>query len=124
MGILDPFADRLAGSIEIGDRAVCTSGGYARFVEIEGRRYSHILDPRSGAPAADVVSATVLAADAATADAWATALSVLGPPGLANLPPGVDALLLVEDVGGPRGLATAGFPALGEQTGIRLERGD
>jgi thiamine biosynthesis lipoprotein len=124
VGVLDPFADRLAGSIDVADRAVCTSGNYARFVEIGGRRYSHIIDPRSGMPAEDVASATVVAADAASADAWATALSVLGVAGLEVLPQGVEALLLVGDAGEPRGVATPGFPTLVEPAGLRIRRLD
>lgn len=59
--------------------AVCTSGNYRRFVTIQGRRYSHIVDPRTGRPADAWPSVTVVAGDAMTADGWATALSVLGP---------------------------------------------
>ena len=124
VGVYDPFAERPAGEIEVADRAVCTSGGYSRFVEIDGRRYSHILDPRTGQPADVVVSATVLAGDAATADAWATALSVLGPEGLASRPPGVEALLLVAEDERPRGLATPGFPALDGPSLPAIERLD
>ncbi|MEE8410707.1 MAG: FAD:protein FMN transferase, partial [Myxococcota bacterium] len=56
-----------------------TSGDYQSFFEIEGRRYHHILDPRTGMPAEGVRSATVVATDAMSADAFATALVVLGP---------------------------------------------
>ena len=59
--------------------AVCTSGDYRRFVTVEGRRYSHILDPRTGRPADVASSVTVIGPDAFRADAWATALTVLGP---------------------------------------------
>ena len=69
--------------IRVADAAVCTSGNYRRFFEVAGERYSHIIDPRTGRPADAAPSVTVVAADAATADAWATALSVLGAGGLA-----------------------------------------
>jgi thiamine biosynthesis lipoprotein len=59
--------------------AVATSGQYERFVEIQGRRYGHIIDPRSGYPASGLASVTILAADATTADALSTSLFVLGP---------------------------------------------
>ena len=52
----------------------------------------------------------MVAGDAATADAWATALSVSGVAGLERLPPGVEALLLFAEAGAPRGVATPGFP--------------
>jgi thiamine biosynthesis lipoprotein len=61
------------------DAAVATSGNYERYTEIAGKRYSHILDPRTGRPVPDaVVQVTVMAKDAAIADALATALTVLG----------------------------------------------
>ncbi|MBN1459267.1 MAG: FAD:protein FMN transferase, partial [Armatimonadetes bacterium] len=52
-----PFGDSLLLSLAIREGAVCTSGNYARFVEIGGRRYSHILDPRTGQPADAIPSA-------------------------------------------------------------------
>lgn len=60
--------------------AIATSGDYRRHFEADGRRYAHTLDPRTGAPLANgVASATVLHAECMLADAWATALTVLGP---------------------------------------------
>ncbi|RMF74334.1 MAG: FAD:protein FMN transferase [Acidobacteria bacterium] len=96
-----------------GDGAVCTSGDYARWVEIDGRRYGHVIDPRTGRPAASAASVTVVAADALTADVWATTLTVLGPAGLDDLPEGVEALVLVPDRGDPERMhvhASDGFP--------------
>ena len=58
--------------------AVATSGNYEQFVLIDGKRFSHIIDPRTGQPADDVPSVTVIAPDCMTADALATAASVLG----------------------------------------------
>ncbi len=77
--------------------AVVTSGDYERFFEVEGVRYHHVLDPRTGYPARALLSATVAAPTAAEADALATALLVLGPQrGLALVEslPGVEALLV------------------------------
>ena len=65
--------------IEVRDGAVATSGDAFQFLEHEGRRYSHVLDPRSGWGVEGPTSVTVVAPDAAVADALATALSVLGP---------------------------------------------
>lgn len=95
--IRDPFKTSVFSSVELGAGAVCTSGSYERFVEIDGVRFSHIIDPRSGFPVRQSPSVTVLAEDAISADAWATALSVLGPDGLADLPPGVEALIVAGD---------------------------
>jgi thiamine biosynthesis lipoprotein len=60
--------------------SVATSGDEQRFFDVEGRRYAHTLDPRTGAPLThDLASVTVVASDCMTADALATALLVLGP---------------------------------------------
>ncbi len=71
--------------------ALATSGATAQFVEINGTRYSHVVDPRTGLGLTDHHTVHVTAPDGATADAWATALSVLGPVGAATvtLPQGV-----------------------------------
>jgi thiamine biosynthesis lipoprotein len=63
---------------------VATSGGSAQFVEIDGIRYSHVIDPRTGFGVIGRHLVTVIAEDAAFADAAATALSVLGPEGSAS----------------------------------------
>jgi len=59
--------------------AIATSGDMWQYVEIGGKRYSHIVDPRTGMGLTDHSSVTVIAADAITADGLASALSVLGP---------------------------------------------
>jgi thiamine biosynthesis lipoprotein len=96
-------------TLRIASGAVCTSGDYSRYREIEGKRYSHIIDPRTGWPASGVASATVLAQEALTADAWATALSVLGSDGLIRLPQGLEAMLIVGSDRAPVALVTAGM---------------
>ena len=74
-----PDARSLMGVIDLDDIAVATSGDYRHGVEIGGRRYAHTIDPRRAAPLAnDLASVTVLAPTAMAADAWATALMVLG----------------------------------------------
>lgn len=63
--------------------SVATSGDYRRFFERGGRRYAHTIDPRTGWPIDNqVVSVSVLHREAMRADAWATALTVLGPAGM------------------------------------------
>jgi thiamine biosynthesis lipoprotein len=60
--------------------AVATSGDYRRYFERDGRRYAHTIDPRSGMPISnDLASVTVVHAQCMAADAWSTALTVLGP---------------------------------------------
>ena len=66
-------------TLALRDTAIATSGDYRNFFEHQGRRYSHLIDPRSGFPIEhDVVSVTVVHGSAMMADAWATALTVLG----------------------------------------------
>ena len=82
------------------DRAVATSGHQHRGHRIEGRWYSHILDPRTGAPADAVLSASVIAERSADADALATILNVLPPSAglrLADSLPGVACLIAGAD---------------------------
>lgn len=81
VGIRDPRdPEGIVETVELVDRAVATSGDYLRFFEHGGRRYHHILDPRTGAPAASPVrTVTVLAADARSADAAATVAFAAGP---------------------------------------------
>jgi len=65
--------------IELDGVGVSTSGDYRNYREIDGRRISHTIDPRSGAPVAHgLASVTVVLESVAEADAWATALMVLG----------------------------------------------
>ncbi len=71
--------ESLADVIGVSNQAVATSGDYEQFTEIGGRRFSHIIDPRTGWPQGGTASATVIAPTALEADALATALTVLSP---------------------------------------------
>jgi thiamine biosynthesis lipoprotein len=71
---------RVQAVIELAGAGVSTSGDYRDFREFAGRRISHTIDPRSGEPVAHgLASVTVVHPSVAAADAWATALMVLGP---------------------------------------------
>jgi thiamine biosynthesis lipoprotein len=66
--------------VHVTDHAIATSGDYRNFFEHEAQHYSHTINPLTGYPAQhNLVSVTVIAAHAATADAWATALLAAGP---------------------------------------------
>lgn len=79
IGIRNPRGAGMLASLTMrGDESVVTSGDYERFYIYEGKRYHHILDPRSGQPAQDAASATVISTEATFADAAATALMVAG----------------------------------------------
>ncbi len=82
VGIELPDTDvrRAYRAVPLVDMAIATSGDYRNFYEVGGVRYAHIIDPRTRRPARHAgASVSVLHADAVVADAWATALSVLGP---------------------------------------------
>lgn len=71
--------DAVYKALPLDNRAMATSGDYRNFVEINGRSYSHIIDPRTGYPVANgVVSVSVIAENCTLADGLATALMVLG----------------------------------------------
>ncbi len=65
--------------VTLSNAAIATSGDTWQYVEIDGRRYSHIVDPRSGMALTDHSSVTVIAPGAMMADALASTVSVLGP---------------------------------------------
>ncbi|HNW68281.1 MAG TPA: FAD:protein FMN transferase [Bacteroidales bacterium] len=66
-------------TFELGDRAIATSGNYRNYVEKNGTRFSHIINPQTGIPEkSSLLSVSVIAPDCTTADAYATAFMVLG----------------------------------------------
>nr|WP_281273117.1 FAD:protein FMN transferase [Desulfosoma caldarium] len=85
--------------LTMSDQAMVTSGDYERYFLVDGKRYSHIVDPRSGFTARATASVTVMADSAAFADGLATGILVLGPEdGMAVVEslPGVHALIMTE----------------------------
>lgn len=74
---LDP--KRRLAVLRLENMALATSGSARQFFIHRGRRYSHIIDPKSGCPAEGILSVTVLAPDAGEADALSTAFFILGP---------------------------------------------
>jgi len=85
--------------IRLKDKAFATSGDYRKFFEVKGKRYSHILDPKTGYPVANsVVSVSIIANTCAYADGLATAVMVMGTRKgleLVNSLPDVEALIVV-----------------------------
>ena len=80
IGIRHPQQAGIIAALEIqGNESVFTSGNYERFYQYKGQRYHHIIDPRNGYPGSNTLSVTVIHANAATADAAATALLIAGP---------------------------------------------
>ncbi len=86
IGLRDP-RDRVPyfARVWLDDDAISTSANYEQFVAQDGRRYGHILDPRTGRPASGLLAVTVIAPDATTSDTWDTPLYVLGLEGAKQL---------------------------------------
>ena len=86
VGIEKPSEDIMEGrqtqiKIQLNNKAVATSGSYRKFYIKDGIKYSHTINPKTGYPVShSLLSCTVVADDAATADAYATALMVMGLP--------------------------------------------
>jgi len=79
VGIADPNKNEaIFSTFEITNRSVATSGSYEKFVVIDGKKYSHTIDPKTGYPISGIKSVTVIADNAEIADALATPVSILG----------------------------------------------
>lgn len=104
LGVQNPFTPAenapLLTRIRVKNAAVATSGGYMRTYTANGKKHSHILDPRTGRPADHTAAATVVAADATTANALATTLCVLGAVEGLKLAAGLGADVLLIDADG------------------------
>jgi len=99
-----------AGSIVLRQQAVSTSGDAEQFFEVNGVRYSHILDPRTGRALTGRSSVSVVARNGTTSDSLATAVSVLGPDAgmrLVERTAGAAAKMIRDDGSGPRVYASA-----------------
>lgn len=109
IGIDDPLLavegkKGMKATIQVVNRALATSGNYRNFYEVNGKKYGHTINPKTGFPAMqNTLSATVLAPDCTSADALATACMVLGLEGAIPLlegQKGVDAYLVYTTVSG------------------------
>lgn len=79
IGITNPFRpEKLLAVVPLTQEAVTTSGSYEKFVVLDGKRYSHIINPATGYPATGLCSVTVFGPDAETANGLSTSLMVLG----------------------------------------------
>ena len=103
VGIINPMnKNKVFATFILDDSAVETSGSYEKFVVFNGKRYSHIIDPRTGYPASGIVSVSVFAKQTELADALATGIFVLGIEvglDLVNQLNGIDCII-VDDKGG------------------------
>ncbi|WP_316837802.1 FAD:protein FMN transferase [Pedobacter nutrimenti] len=79
IGIADPDqSDRPFSALNISNMAIATSGNYEKYATINGRRYSHTIDPKTGLPVSGIKSVSILCPSAELADALATPVIVMG----------------------------------------------
>ena len=99
--IADPKdKENVLGWLPVKDMAIVTSGDYERYVEFDGIRYAHIIDPRTGYPTTGIKSVTIVCPDAELADALATSVFVLGKEKgleLINQLNGIECLIVNDD---------------------------
>jgi thiamine biosynthesis lipoprotein len=111
------YGDSLEAILSLDNRAMATSGNYRRFFEIDGVKYAHTIDVKTGYPTShNLLSATIVADDCMTADAWATACMASGldkSMEMLRRHPEFDALLIYSDEKGKyRTYATEGLNAV------------
>lgn len=101
VAISSPQHEALAGAQLQGHEALFSSGNYNKFREVEGHRWGHVLDPRTGQPAVGVAAVSVIHPDAVIADVASTTLMIAGPGELVRLSRamGIRCVVLVEDDG-------------------------
>ena len=103
IGIANPLdRDEIFAFLDVTGQAIVTSGNYENYIEVDGKRYSHILDPRTGWPVEELRSVTIVCPDGELADALATGVSVLGVEkglDLVNRLNGIEAMLVDRDGG-------------------------
>lgn len=103
VGIVNPMnKNKVFATFPLDDSAVETSGSYEKYVTFNGKRYSHIIDPRTGYPASGIISVSVFAKQTELADALATGIFVMGVEvglDLVNQLKGVGCII-VDDKGG------------------------
>jgi thiamine biosynthesis lipoprotein len=79
IGIVNPNAsNRLFSYLTVTDMALATSGNYEKYILIDGKKYSHTIDPRTGLPVTGIKSVTIIAPNAELADAMATPVMIMG----------------------------------------------
>ncbi len=101
VGVKNPFASGISATLKVKNTAVVTSGTYERYIMVDGKKYHHIIDTKTGYPVeSDIVSATIICEDPTDADALSTCCLVLGldkARELINKTEGVEAVFITLD---------------------------
>lgn len=100
IGVVNPLSkDKIVSWLPVVESSVATSGNYEKYVRFEGKRYSHIIDPRTGYPSSGVRQVSIFAKNAEICDALATAIFIMGKEAgifLINQLDGIDVILFDE----------------------------
>jgi FAD:protein FMN transferase len=93
IGIVNPnLKEKIFSYMSVTDMAVATSGNYEKFVLINGKKYSHTINPRTGLPVSGIKSVTIITPNAEIADAMATPVTIMG------IKAGLDMINQVKDI--------------------------
>jgi len=101
IGIADPnLPNHYFSSLEITNTSIATSGNYEKYILIDGKKYSHTIDPKTGLPIQGIKSVTIITQNAEIADAMATPISIMGINAgmfLINQINGVECIIIDDD---------------------------
>jgi len=101
IGIANPnLAREIFSYMNITDMAVATSGNYEKYVVIDGKRYSHTIDPKTGLPVSGIKSVTIISSNAEVADAMATPVTIMGVKAglhMINQIKNIEAIIVTDD---------------------------
>ena len=101
IAIINPLnKEKVFATVPLNQGAVATSGDYEKFVMIHGKRYAHIINPKTGYPTSGITSVSIFAPKAELADAMATAVFVMGAEvglNVINQLPGVECVIVRDD---------------------------
>lgn len=100
IGIADPNTKSPFGFLSITNTAVATSGNYEKFATINGKKYSHTINPKTGMPVTGIKSVTIISPHAEISDALATPVTVMGTTvgvDLINQLPGIGCIIIDDD---------------------------
>lgn len=113
IGIVNPLSkEKIVSWQPIVESSVATSGNYERFVTFNGKRYSHIIDPRTGYPSSGLTQVTIFAKNAETCDALATAVFIMGRDA---------GLSLINQLGGPEAILFDSENKMYKSSGMLLD---
>lgn len=113
IGIVNPLSkEKIVSWQPIVESSVATSGNYERYVTFNGKRYSHIIDPRTGYPSSGLTQVTIFAKNAEMCDALATAVFIMGRDA---------GLSLINQLGGPEAILFDSENKMYKSSGILLD---